>query len=255
MRDQRRRVATAMVLGVAVILGATVPPARPADLTTADCPAAPALLYLRVDDPNELCVSAGELIHVTLSMACLQQPVSGYQAFLLFDADRLAFVSGSYALPEPFGIPLVYPIVADGNRIDLAAGINPLMGQQPTTADADLAQLTFEVLDRPGTTRVWFRDHQPPTTLSGEAGGIEPALGDTPVILLADCPYCRLGDLDCDDQADGDDWLLLAACLTGPEVYQPPPGCDPVLFALSDLDADADVDMGDVAVLQTAAGP
>ncbi len=56
------------------------------------------------------------------------------------------------------------------------------------------------------------------------------------------------GDLDGDGDADLDDFPLMAACLSGPAVPAPN-GC-----AATDLDADNDVDVADVAVFQNSFG-
>jgi len=55
-------------------------------------------------------------------------------------------------------------------------------------------------------------------------------------------------DLDCD--VDGMDFDLLGACLAGPGVTGPPPGCTPEQFARADLDGDGDVDLADAPGFQ-----
>ncbi len=61
-----------------------------------------------------------------------------------------------------------------------------------------------------------------------------------------------LGGIDDDQDVDADDWLLLAECLNGPAVVDPPAGCSAITFARADLDSDRDVDLAsDVALLQT----
>jgi hypothetical protein len=54
-------------------------------------------------------------------------------------------------------------------------------------------------------------------------------------------------DLDCD--VDADDFALFEACMAGPDVTTPPPGCDPEDFASADVDEDGDVDLDDFGVL------
>lgn len=54
------------------------------------------------------------------------------------------------------------------------------------------------------------------------------------------------GDLDHDGDHDADDWLLLAACLQGPDAAVDCP--------LADYDADTDVDLADFAAFQTSLG-
>src|SRR5436190_16463162 len=45
-------------------------------------------LQLCFDAGANLCVQPGSQVTVTLSMSCLSQPVSGFQAFLHFDTTR-----------------------------------------------------------------------------------------------------------------------------------------------------------------------
>jgi len=59
-------------------------------------------------------------------------------------------------------------------------------------------------------------------------------------------------DLDGDGDADLNDVALLSACLAGPVVQVPPPGCDPAAFDRADADADGDVDLLDAAEFHAA---
>ena len=61
-------------------------------------------------------------------------------------------------------------------------------------------------------------------------------------------------DFDRDGDVDAADRDVLCGALAGPEVLTPPPGCPPDQFARADLDGDTDVDLRDVALLQSAAG-
>lgn len=62
----------------------------------------------------------------------------------------------------------------------------------------------------------------------------------------------RPGDINNDGNTNGEDFDLFADCMNGPDVSTPPPDCDPILFALADLEFDADVDVADFAFLQAA---
>lgn len=53
------------------------------------------------------------------------------------------------------------------------------------------------------------------------------------------------GDLDEDGDVDLTDFTGFVACLGGPDVATPPPGCDPGNFTNADLDGDTDVDLTD----------
>lgn len=57
-----------------------------------------------------------------------------------------------------------------------------------------------------------------------------------------------LGTIDMDCDLDADDFALFGACMAGPNVTTPPPGCDPENFALADVDDDGDVDLADFSV-------
>ncbi len=74
--------------------------------------------------------------------------------------------------------------------------------------------------------------------------GIEVDFDD--VRLVAE-PACAAldGDFDTDCDVDLDDHAILVACLNGPDVHTPPPGCTQAQFDLVDLEVDRDVDLGD----------
>jgi hypothetical protein len=187
-------------------------------------------------------------------MSALEQPAAGYQAFLRFDNSVLQFVAGSYSLPAPFGLPLIFPIQANGDNIDLAAAINQVIGQQPTQADAVLATLTFAARPNPATTSVAFRPHQPPsrfTLVGGTALGA--ALVDSPAISVASdaldadedghlCDNCP--QTPNPDQSDADADNVGDACDLCPGTIPNAPvdadGCPP--FNPVDFDRDGDVD-------------
>jgi len=63
------------------------------------------------------------------------------------------------------------------------------------------------------------------------------------------------GDLDADGDVDEGDLALWVDCLSGPVEAEIPPGCDAVTFADADLDGDADVDLADFSGFTRALTP
>lgn len=59
------------------------------------------------------------------------------------------------------------------------------------------------------------------------------------------------GDVDCNGLLDANDFQRFCACLNGPDNPDPPPGCDVNEFRRADLESDDDVDLADMALLQT----
>lgn len=156
-------------------------------LAGTECPGP--TMSLNTNQPADVCVRPGEPVTVRLLMSCVPGRVRGFQAFLSFDPAALTFVSGSYT-SEPFGLPILYPITANGPDIDLAAGIDDLGGQDPTSTSAHLVTLDFIAGSSDGLTTVAFRPHEPPTRFSDEFGGeLGPALlVDSPTICVDNTP-------------------------------------------------------------------
>jgi hypothetical protein len=143
-------------------------------------------LSLNTSNGNDPLV-AGDTFEVTLRMSDLgANEAAGFMAFLQFDPDEVTFISGAYT-SEPFGLPIIDPIVATDGFVALAAGVDAIGGQQPTSDDADLAALTFELISGPCVTSIGFADHEPPTTLTDAQGQpIEPlTLLDLPALPTA----------------------------------------------------------------------
>lgn len=183
----------------------------------------------------------GELVTVTLTMMNLgPTPAAGFQAFLEFNAAKLDFQGAVYTR-EPFGLAIIDPVVASGNTLDLAAGIDQLAGQTPTLADSPLVALVFEALqDGCGAQDVAFRPHDPPTRLTDAFGGpLDPVLVDLP----ASDPD---PDLDDNGIVDGFDLALLLGAW-GP--------CDTSAECFADLFCDGLINGFDLALLLGAWGP
>ncbi len=71
---------------------------------------------------DSLCVTPGEKVTVELWQRNLTQAVQGFQAWAQFDSTQMTFVSGTYTA-TPYGLPVITPITAVGDDIDMAAGI------------------------------------------------------------------------------------------------------------------------------------
>ncbi len=135
-----------------------------------DLPPLPATRLFLAVDYGEVPVEAGDFIVVTLSMQiCDGTETAGFQAFLHFDSAELEFVSAAYA-GAPFSVPIVWPIVADGEGIALSAGIDKELGETPVSGAADLAVMTFASVSGGCTAPVIFAEHQPPTRLTDPFG-------------------------------------------------------------------------------------
>jgi hypothetical protein len=70
----------------------------------------------------------------------------------------------------------------------------------------------------------------------------------------ADPPCYGPGDLDGSAMVNVGDLEAFAECMAGPEITEPPAGCDPEVFARADLHIDGDVDLDDYAVLAQLVG-
>ena len=135
----------------------------------------------------------GDVVVIGMTMSNLGKAETvGCQAFLEFDSSELTFIEGEYT-DEPFGLPIIDPIIADGEEIDLASGIDVKNGQKPTSEDATLALLTFEVLEGGCISSLQFRDHDPPTRLTDKFGA-----SIKPFVLAGMLAEPRTGDLDGD---------------------------------------------------------
>ncbi|HRQ74486.1 MAG TPA: hypothetical protein PK098_01050 [Phycisphaerales bacterium] len=128
--------------------------------------------------PGSEFANVGDFVVIQVHMRDLDKTLAaGFQGFLRFDSQRLAFVSGSYT-STPFGLAIISPIRADGEHIDIASGINPFIGQLPTSNDSLLASLTFQSLANGCVTSVVFRPHNPPSRITDPDGN------DVPDVML-----------------------------------------------------------------------
>ncbi len=152
------------------------------------------------------CVKPGETIQVELHQLNLTGLVAGFQAFSQFDSSAMTFVGGTYNTPLPYGQPVITPITAVGDDIDMASGINNFGGQTPTMADALLVTLSFTAVAE-GPTTVSFRSHNPPNRFTDPVGAeVVPCLVQSPTIIIdgtppvITCPANVTIECDEDDQ-------------------------------------------------------
>ena len=159
------------------------------------------LMVLDVEsDPNGFGVGESVLVQLRMANLCGAE-AAGFQAFVEFDEATLAFASGAYET-EPFGLPIVTPIVATDGVIDLAAGLDKGAGQVPSSADAVLATLEFTSLVSQCGAEVRLRPGVPPTQLTDSTGApIEP-------LQLIDGASCA-GDVNGDGGVDVDDLVAV----------------------------------------------
>lgn len=132
-----------------------------------------AQLRLELADPGPFL--RGEAVVVNVYMADLGGEVAvGFQAFLSFDSAEVTFNAGSY-VPAPFGLPVIPIIVAAGEDLDMASGIDVISGQTGTSADSHLVVLAFEAVTEICVPTITFRDVYPPSRITDDLGmPIEP---------------------------------------------------------------------------------
>lgn len=110
----------------------------------------------------------GDSVVVTLKITDLDEPASGFQAFLQYDTDELTFVAASYT-PLPFGEPIITHITPEDGMIDVASGLDLVAGQSPATSDAVLVVLAFTANQVGCVSSVDFRPHSPPSRITNAA--------------------------------------------------------------------------------------
>jgi hypothetical protein len=190
-----------------------------------------------------LCVKSGETVTVELWQHNMQQATRGFQAWGQFDNGMMAFVSGSGTYTAtPYPLAVITPIVASGNNIDMAAGVN--FGDPAVlTPDAKLVTLTFTAGGTEGPTTVSFRYRNPPSRFTMDGNELTACLVQSPTILIDNtapvitCP--ANATVECDDlhvypnplpivtgSATATDNLDDAPLLiTYTDVWTPNPGC------------------------------
>jgi hypothetical protein len=88
----------------------------------------------------------------------------------------------------------------------------------------------------------WCRD----CNYNGVLDECDIAAGDSADVNFNGVPdECEAGDLDHDGDVDIEDFLAFVACMAGPDVPVPPPGCAGGTFESADMGVDGDVDVSD----------
>ncbi len=185
-----------------------------------------------------LCYQLNGAICVLLEMACPQEPVTGFTAYLEFDNNVLEFIpaASDYTL-SPFPVhsgPLTPNILGPVGQFDLDGQVSPM--DPGTTDDALLATMCFQI--RPGfedvPTSIIFRSPPPLTesTLLTDFGPLSTQLQDSHA-------FSQAGDIDLDGDVDADDLAIFAAVLVTADT-------DPAHRARCDLNCDDKLDAFDI---------
>ncbi|MBY0310486.1 MAG: hypothetical protein K2W85_00295 [Phycisphaerales bacterium] len=112
-------------------------------------------------------------------------PAAGWQAFLEYDPSRVTFLAGAY-VTSTFGLPVINPVTSiGGDKLNLAAGIDPTLAQPPSSANQDVAYLIFNFAGTGCQPRIRIRNTVPPTRLTDMTGAsIDPL---TTISLWSTC--------------------------------------------------------------------
>jgi len=150
-----------------------------------DCPAN--TLYLEIGDIN-CAVDVGDIVQVKLWMLNLNTQVSGFLAFLSFDADLLSYrpdLSSYTADPFPVHVGTIGSALSGPGQLDLNGSAGP--NDPGTTSDTLLATLKFEVIAACEATSVDFRTSPPYVSqLSVQGNPIAAATQGTPDFTIDD---------------------------------------------------------------------
>ncbi|NNF43881.1 MAG: hypothetical protein HKN62_12715 [Phycisphaerales bacterium] len=192
-------------------------------------------LELALAETGEAATAPGPVFDVELRMRDLGgQEAIRFETSLRFRPHRVTFLHGAYT-SEPFGLPLITPIVAMDDRIDLSAGLDPSTGQPPSSDDAVLAVLTFESTGPSCGFELEFCLNEGPSRLIQPDGT---AIVPLALHILPGCP----GDVTGDCVVDFADLLEVLA------YWGPCPGCR------ADLDDSGTVALGDLLQILAAWG-
>lgn len=154
-------------------------------------------------DPGTCEVQAGEQMTVLIRLIDLgADEAAGFQAFVEIDESRLTLVGGIYP-DDPFGLPIIDPIANDGGLIALSSGIDRFAGQEPTSSDGIVAELTFDVAAGVGPPAIGFVNHLPPNRISDDQGN------ELPLLLMGEAPPSCRADFNGNGKVEITDLLVV----------------------------------------------
>lgn len=167
------------------------------------------------------CFDMGEVVEITVDVTGLTEVAAGGQFFLKYDTETFLFLSIAPGV-SPFEITFFVEVDPDLGHIDYAVGS---FDPPDTIDDALMATINFGVIGTGGVPFVRFRDHFPPTKLTGPNG-------ETIIIETV--------DLGTADDVDLTDVAKFQRCFCGEGTV-----ATPVCQDLFDTDGDGDVDLTD----------
>lgn len=143
-------------------------------------------LDLRIDGPLD-CYEAGDRICVDLVMTCLDQPVTGFNAFIHYDADLLNFIPAASSYTDsPFPVHISSPLSTSIMGADGVIAVDGSVSPEGSGSDVEavLVTLCFDV--RPGMGgQTYAFDFAPPPS---------PTIGNELSVNGSPVPTTLLGD-------------------------------------------------------------
>lgn len=178
--DIRRPARTPCCTGVRILVALVCAP-----LLLVGARAERAVLQLNCQDPF---AKPGEQLTVTLDQSSLPVSVVGFQAFLLFDPSMIGAEARDLFINSAlYGI--TFRKTVSGGDVDLAAGVDLFHGQPPTNADGTAATLNFTAGVAEGTTRLTFRENNPPSRFTDSEGyEVSATLRELPMLVVDGTP-------------------------------------------------------------------
>ncbi len=254
MRQLKRARKLAAIVGVAAVLGGAVA-ARAASIT------------LSLGYVGPATVPAGAVVTVEvrgdfdtrLAAVSLTVTASGYASATVMERSAspttpggLTYLSRTSQTPFVSDLPhdlAVAPL--DEVLLDMSFDSQPGGPSDGLAPGGDVLVESFQIgVEGAGTVQVslaagsaahTYLTAEGPVAELFDSVEIDPSAGSITLQVLPD------GDFDGDGDVDLGDYEEFFACLNGPNVTTPPPGCSPEQFVQADLDGDGDCDLADAA--------